>query len=74
MDGNGHVGAFADVDVDRVLLWEVTNGPTDGDIYAWVAGEAAMVRGIRRLLVRDRGMPRSSVAFMGYWRNGRHES
>ena len=74
VDGNGHAETFADVDVDRGLLWEVTNGPTDGDIYAWVAGEAAMVRDIRRLLVRDRGMPRSSVAFMGYWRNGRHES
>ena len=70
---DGCAEAFADVDVDRDLLWEVTDGPTDGDIYAWVAGEAAMVRDIRRMLVRDRGMPRSAVAFMGYWRQGRRE-
>lgn len=38
--------------------------------YAWVAGEAAMVRAARRHLVRERGMPRHAVTFMGYWRRG----
>lgn len=44
--------------------WEV---PEQGS-YAWIAGEAAMVRALRRLLVNDLGVPKSSVAFMGYWR------
>lgn len=41
--------------------------------YAWIAGEAAVVRGVRRYLVRDVGMDRRQVAFMGYWRKGRTE-
>ena len=44
--------------------WDV---PEQGS-YAWIAGEAAMVRALRRLLVNDLGVPKSSVAFMGYWR------
>jgi NADPH-dependent ferric siderophore reductase len=39
--------------------------------YAWVAGEAALATGVRRHLVRDRGWPKSDVAFLGYWRHGR---
>ena len=42
-------------------------------LYAWVAGEAATVRAIRRHLVNERGHDRRSVAFMGYWRMGRTE-
>jgi len=41
--------------------------------YAWIAGEAARVRGLRRHLVRERGMDRRSIAFMGYWRVGHSE-
>ena len=29
-----------------------------------------MVKALRRRLVRDLGVPRTSVAFMGYWRTG----
>jgi NADPH-dependent ferric siderophore reductase len=29
------------------------------------------VKGLRRHLVQEVGLPRSSVAFMGYWREGR---
>ncbi|PVG84323.1 siderophore-interacting protein [Nocardioides gansuensis] len=39
-------------------------------LYAWIAGEAAVVTGLRRHLVRELGMDRSQVAFMGYWRRG----
>ena len=39
-------------------------------LYAWIAGEAAMVTGLRRHLVRELGMDRRQVAFMGYWRRG----
>jgi NADPH-dependent ferric siderophore reductase len=41
--------------------------------YAWIAGEAASVRALRRHLVHDRGLPRASVTFTGYWRLGASE-
>ncbi|HMO10999.1 MAG TPA: siderophore-interacting protein [Actinotalea sp.] len=62
-----------DVDVDTDLLWDSPPDPTTGDFYAWVAGEAAMVRDLRRLLVQEVGVPRSNAAFLGYWRDGRPE-
>ena len=40
------------------------------DLYAWIAGESKVVTGLRRHLVRDLGMDRRQVAFMGYWRRG----
>ena len=42
-------------------------------LYAWVAGEAGVIRTLRRHLVAERGLERRSVAFMGYWRLGRCE-
>ncbi|MFG2590247.1 siderophore-interacting protein [Streptomyces sp. NPDC048438] len=42
-----------------------------GRSYTWAAGESGPVTGVRRHLVRDRGVPRSDVAFHGYWRHGR---
>ena len=41
--------------------------------YAWIAGEAAVVKDLRRYLVRDVGIDRKQVAFMGYWRHGKAE-
>ena len=64
---------LAEVDVDREILWETPEPPRAADCYAWVAGEASVVRDLRRLLVRDLGVDRSQVAFMGYWREGRAE-
>jgi NADPH-dependent ferric siderophore reductase len=61
-----------DVDLERDLLWEVPETRAEG-CYAWLAGEAGMVKVLRRRLVRDLGLPRSSVAFMGYWRLGAAE-
>ncbi|HEX6150124.1 siderophore-interacting protein [Nocardioides sp.] len=40
------------------------------DLYAWIAGESKVVTGMRRHLVRDLGIDRRQVAFMGYWRRG----
>jgi NADPH-dependent ferric siderophore reductase len=62
----------ADIDVDRELLWD---SPEDGDgeFYAWIAGEAATVKTLRRLLVTQHGVDRKRVAFMGYWRLGQAE-
>lgn len=63
---------IADIDVDLELLWE---SPEDGDgeFYAWIAGEAATVKTLRRLLVTHHGVDRKRVAFMGYWRLGQAE-
>jgi NADPH-dependent ferric siderophore reductase len=44
-----------------------------GTGYAWIAGEAATVRGLRRHLVNERGWDRTSVTFTGYWRRGATE-
>ncbi|MBZ5737872.1 siderophore-interacting protein [Nocardioides mangrovi] len=40
------------------------------DVYAWIAGESQVVTGLRRALVKDLGLDRRQVAFMGYWRRG----
>jgi NADPH-dependent ferric siderophore reductase len=63
-----------DTDVDTELLWDSPLDPATGDFYAWVAGEAATVRTLRRHLVQDVGVARTNVAFMGYWRAGRAEA
>ncbi|NED57649.1 siderophore-interacting protein, partial [Micromonospora aurantiaca] len=65
---------LAEVDVDRDILWEVPERPDGAALYAWLAGEAAVIRGLRRHLVTERGMDRCAVAFMGYWRAGRAEN
>ena len=61
-----------DIDVDVELLWD---SPEDGDgeFYAWIAGEAAMVKTIRRAARHEHGVDRKRVAFMGYWRLGQAE-
>ncbi|MFG1703204.1 siderophore-interacting protein [Nonomuraea sp. M3C6] len=66
---------FDDVDVDEAELWEVPQEEAHayGPLYAWLAGEAAVIRTLRRHLVAERGMDRRAVAFMGYWRQGRAE-
>jgi NADPH-dependent ferric siderophore reductase len=55
------------------ILWEVPEAAS-GTEYAWLAGEAGTITSLRRHLVRDLGIDRRSVAFMGYWRTGRAEN
>ncbi|GAA4601834.1 NADPH-dependent ferric siderophore reductase [Actinoplanes octamycinicus] len=63
-----------DVDVDEGLLWEVPDGTDAVDgFYAWLAGEAAVIKTLRRHLVSTCGVDRRAVAFMGYWRLGKAE-
>jgi NADPH-dependent ferric siderophore reductase len=57
-------------DVEDALLWEVPDAGGAEECYAWLAGEAGVVKQLRRRLVRDLGVSRGSVAFMGYWRAG----
>ncbi|MER7706024.1 siderophore-interacting protein [Kitasatospora sp. NPDC097605] len=40
-----------------------------GTPFAWLAGEASAVRTLRRHLVEERGVPKASVEFSGYWRH-----
>ncbi len=59
-----------DVDVDHSILWE-TSAATAAERYAWVAGEAGMLKPLRRWLLGPAGMTKEQVAIMGYWRQGR---
>jgi NADPH-dependent ferric siderophore reductase len=61
-------------DRTTALLSAVTAaGLPSGTPYAWLAGESAAVRALRRHLVNDRGYPRPAVSFAGYWRQGTTE-
>jgi NADPH-dependent ferric siderophore reductase len=57
------------------LLAEEIRGTVfpDGAPYAWTAGEAGMVKTLRRHLVGERGFDRRRVTFSGYWRLGATE-
>jgi NADPH-dependent ferric siderophore reductase len=63
----------SDIDIDDSILWEVPEAAPEDSLYAWLAGEAGVIRTLRRHLVAERGMDRKAVAFMGYWRLGRAE-
>ncbi len=69
-----------EVDIDGGLLWEVPRNARGGaalrsaPLYAWLAGEAGAITCIRRHLVKELGVDRRAVAFMGYWRQGRAEN
>jgi NADPH-dependent ferric siderophore reductase len=61
--------AIDEIDVDAEILWDsVEDGP--GAFYAWLAGESAAIKTLRRMLVTEAGIDRKRVAFMGYWRHG----
>jgi iron complex transport system ATP-binding protein len=77
-----------DVNVDVDILWETPTRMETAEIqatknpdmpagampfYAWIAGEAGVIKDMRRYLVRDVGIDRKQVAFMGYWRQGKAE-
>lgn len=74
--GFGHAAMAApgvepeETEADRELIWERATDGTSG-FYAWIAGEAGAVMAIRRHLVGERGLPKSAITFMGYWRKGR---
>lgn len=71
-------GVRDDVEVDPDL-WETPGWSSSGEstttqesdeLFAFIAGESAMVTNLRRALVKEVGVDRSQVAFMGYWRRG----
>ena len=75
----GRGSEVAEVDIDEDLLWEVPRTRKGGaalksaPLYAWLAGEAGVIKSLRRFLVSEHGVDRRAVAFMGYWRLGRAE-
>lgn len=59
---------------DRVLeALRTAQRPAAGAPYAWIAGESATIRAVRRHFVQDCGIDRRSVRFTGYWRLGASE-
>jgi NADPH-dependent ferric siderophore reductase len=87
----GHIEDVQDLPTwaDAQINWLVRGGPTTltqavsaaalpaGRPYAWIAGEAAEIRKLRRHLVgpepEGRGFDRRRVTFTGYWRRGASE-
>lgn len=59
--------------VPEAALWEVPTVSPHGHWYAWLAGEAGTITGLRRHLVKDLGIDKKCVSFMGYWKQGRAE-
>ncbi|MDP3969908.1 MAG: SIP domain-containing protein [Nocardioides sp.] len=54
-------------------MWDVPDQPADvvgHSLYAWLAGESAAIRSLRRHLVAEVGVDRRAVAFMSYRREG----
>jgi len=62
-----------EIDVDLELLWDSPEEATV-EFYAWLAGESAIIKSLRRFLVSETGIDRTRVAFMGYWRLGKAEA
>lgn len=62
-----------DIDVNVEMLWD---SPAEATVefYAWLAGESAIIKSLRRFLVTETGIDRTRVAFMGYWRLGKAEA
>ena len=54
--------------------WQADTSVSAGDPYVFLAGEAALVRAMRRLAVDAACVPKRAVAFMGYWRCGAAEN
>lgn len=62
-----HPGAGSPLALDAVRAARL---PAAEAPYAWIAGESGCVKELRRHLVRERGIDRRRVTFVGYWRQG----
>lgn len=59
--------------VGERLVEAVRGLDLSGDVQAFVHGEAGYVKALRRLLVAERGLPKSRTSISGYWRLGHNE-
>ncbi|GAA3666420.1 NADPH-dependent ferric siderophore reductase [Yimella lutea] len=46
----------------------------DGEVHAFVHGNADMIKDLRKYLFIERGLPRDQVSISGYWRTGEDEN
>lgn len=62
-------------DADAGLLRDLLAGfqPPPGDGFVWIAGEAAIVRALRRYMLEERGHPKAWLKAAGYWQRGRSD-
>ncbi|MFE6826060.1 siderophore-interacting protein [Streptomyces sp. NPDC057690] len=68
---------------DAEITWVVGEGSVDAlrearlpaaeHPYVWIAGESGCVKALRRHFVRERGIDRRRITFVGYWRQGMNE-
>jgi len=83
-----HAGDIQDLvtDADAEITWLVGDSrekaldvirdaqlPSAERPYVWIAGESGCVKELRRHFVRERGIDRRRVTFVGYWRQGMTE-
>ncbi|MGW8482376.1 siderophore-interacting protein [Microbacterium sp. NPDC055903] len=79
--GDDDTSEITVTDIDgEDLVWEtpaysgqgedIAASAAAGERYFWIAGESGVVTTLRRHLVKDLGIDRGQVAFMGYWRRG----
>ncbi|MDQ1019335.1 siderophore-interacting protein [Streptomyces afghaniensis] len=61
----GHEGSAMALDALREARLPPAERP-----YVWIAGESGCVKELRRHFVRERGIDRRRVTFVGYWRRG----
>ncbi|MDO4928278.1 MAG: siderophore-interacting protein [Corynebacterium sp.] len=78
---NGDQPVTAKEDTSDTLVWETASYSSEqanileakqntAEHYYWIAGESSMVTSLRRYFVRELGVPREQIAFMGYWKHG----
>ena len=62
-----------DRDGETEVVWTLADDENP-QIYIFIAGEASVVKTLRRICVQEASIPKNDVSFMGYWRVGRTES
>lgn len=72
LSGGGATASLGEPVGEDEIVWETA--PATGETYAYLAGEATMVRALRRACVDVAGIDKADVAFMGYWKRGRAEN
>jgi NADPH-dependent ferric siderophore reductase len=60
--------ALADEGASKLATVVETIEWPEGDGYFWMAGESAQMRAIRKHLMRERRLPSTAYAVLGYWR------
>ena len=55
------------------VVWTLADDENP-QIYVFIAGEASVVKTLRRICVQEASIPKNDVSFMGYWKAGRTES